>query len=187
MPDPSRAASSPTLELKGDRLSASSGCNRASGAFKSDQGRLMIGPLAATRMACPGELERIEQAYFALLTANPTYTIEGDTLRLKADRQEARFERLPSPSPKARVRFIEVAPLPATCPSPGPTPCLHVREARSHPWQLHRGGIAGFDHQPGTAYRLRVLEEPVTDPPKGSPEVRWTLDLIVEQRIVDRR
>lgn len=49
------------------RVSGTSGCNRFGGEVTQAEGILTLGPLASTRMACPGELGAQEQAIFALL------------------------------------------------------------------------------------------------------------------------
>lgn len=67
-----------------------------------------------------------------------------------------------------------------------PMTCLQVREKESDPWQLHYFGIAGFEPQPGIEYRLRIIEEKVKNPPADASSIRWTLDQVVEQRVVGR-
>ena len=62
--------------------------------------------------------------------------------------------------------------------------CLQVREQESDPWQLHYSGIADFEPQPGIEYRLRIIEEKVKNPPADGSSIRWTLDQVIEQRVV---
>ena len=85
----------PTLELRGGRILAHSGCNRASGAYKDLAGSLEVGALASTRMACRDALTRFEIAYYRLLSARPAYRIDGETLTLTAGGDSARFMRAP--------------------------------------------------------------------------------------------
>lgn len=50
------------------KLAGHGGCNRFFGTYRQyDGGKLAIGPLGATRMACAGEVMEREQAFFALL------------------------------------------------------------------------------------------------------------------------
>ncbi|MCA0204273.1 MAG: META domain-containing protein [Proteobacteria bacterium] len=52
---------------EGGRVSGTSGCNRFGGEGTQAEGILTLGPLASTRMACPGGLGEQEEAIFALL------------------------------------------------------------------------------------------------------------------------
>ncbi len=78
------------------RVSGSDGCNRYMSGYTSDADTLAIGPIATTRMACPGGAERAEQAraYVAALGTVVGYRIEGPQLMLlNADGNlAARFE-----------------------------------------------------------------------------------------------
>ena len=64
------ASDRPTsLQFDGTRISGSAGCNRFTGDFKSDGATLTTGPMASTRMACPGAGMAQENAFFALMDA----------------------------------------------------------------------------------------------------------------------
>ena len=57
-----------TLEFEGaDRVQGRSGCNRYNGPIGVADGKLQIGPLATTRMACPPPQMAMEQAFLAAL------------------------------------------------------------------------------------------------------------------------
>jgi heat shock protein HslJ len=74
-----------TLELREDgTLGGSDGCNRYMSGFTLEDGRLTIGPIATTRMACPGPEGAAKQAaaYATALGTVAGYRIEGDELRL---------------------------------------------------------------------------------------------------------
>ncbi|HEY7206554.1 MAG TPA: META domain-containing protein [Methylomirabilota bacterium] len=75
------------------RVSGHGGCNRVTGSFEVDGARLKIGPLAATRMACPDGMER-EQRFLRAIQAVTTYRIRGSHLDLMDDSGAvlARFE-----------------------------------------------------------------------------------------------
>ncbi len=64
--------------------------------------------------------------------------------------------------------------------------CLQIRDKPGERWQLHYGGIEGFRPQPGIEYRLRIIEEKIANPPADASSIRWTLDQVVEQRVVRR-
>jgi heat shock protein HslJ len=76
--DPKREAH---LVLGGGDASGSDGCNRISGRYKIEPGRVSFGQTTATQMACPdtGELER---GFRAVLGAARRYRITGARLEI---------------------------------------------------------------------------------------------------------
>ncbi len=57
-----------TLEFAGaDRIGGRAGCNRYMGPIALVDGRLRVGPLATTRMACPPPQMTVESAFLAAL------------------------------------------------------------------------------------------------------------------------
>ena len=83
----------PTLEFKDGRLAAFSGCNRATGNAVEADGRMAVGRLATTRMACPEPLASFEQRFFRLIESEPVLSIDGEELLLVAGDENARFQR----------------------------------------------------------------------------------------------
>lgn len=75
------------------RLSGHGGCNRVTGRFEVDGDRLKIGPMAATRMACPDGMEQ-EQRFLQAVQTVATYRIRGSHLEMMDASGEvlARFE-----------------------------------------------------------------------------------------------
>lgn len=72
------------LLAEGNRATGMGACNRLMGGFKEGEKRaLKIGPLASTRMACPGM--DMEQEYFSALEATTHYDMDGPTLLLLSD------------------------------------------------------------------------------------------------------
>lgn len=69
------------LGINGDRASGIAPCNRYAGAFEQAGARVSIGPIAATRMACP-DLD-LEQRYLGGLTDAARSEVEGDRLVLR--------------------------------------------------------------------------------------------------------
>lgn len=80
------------------------------------------------------------------------------------------------------MREIYVAAQRVPCMGVGPMECLQTRERPDQRWQLFYGGIEGFDFQPGTEYRLRIVEEPVLNPPADGSSIHTRLDQVLEQR-----
>jgi heat shock protein HslJ len=64
------------------QVSSTVGCNRIVGKPSLEGDRLRFGPMAATRMACPPPLDRLEAAYMAALDAVRSYRVEGARLIL---------------------------------------------------------------------------------------------------------
>jgi copper homeostasis protein (lipoprotein) len=63
------------------RLAGSTGCNRLMGTYELDGDRLAFGPIATTKMACPGDGGQ-EARLLAALEAVTTWRIEGIHLEL---------------------------------------------------------------------------------------------------------
>jgi len=73
-----------TAVFEGDQLSGSGGCNSYSASLEIDGDQLTIGPVIATRMACPepaGVMEQ-EDAYISQLSSVASYAVAGGTLAL---------------------------------------------------------------------------------------------------------
>ena len=89
-----------TLSAEKGQISGVGACNRLSGTYKSDEKRsLKIGPLAATRMACP-DLKR-EQAFIEALESATHYDMDGPMLLILSNGElRAVFQALPAPEKK---------------------------------------------------------------------------------------
>jgi len=90
-----------TLEIRGKRLAAFSGCNRGTSGVDSVDGRMVITELAATRRACMEPLGGFEERLFKMLRDKPYFRTEADVLTLAAGDLSARFRRLPEPPAKS--------------------------------------------------------------------------------------
>ena len=190
-----------TLQLKDGQLSASAGCNRMFGPARIEQGRLVVGHLASTLMACAPDAMQREQTLAALLRSRPQVRLDGDKLLIGEVAQQQVWQPVAAPAhvtkplpvnvttaatavpaaEPATQRFIYVAPERRPCTGVAPMQCLQVRERANQPWQHHYGDIEGFQFEPGTAYRLRISEIKVANPPADAPDRRWVLETIVEQ------
>jgi heat shock protein HslJ len=84
----------PTAVFDGTRLSGFGGCNRYTGQVEErTPGTLVIGPLAATKMACPSPMMEVEDRYFATLGRVTQYRRAGSRLVLSGPSGELAFER----------------------------------------------------------------------------------------------
>jgi copper homeostasis protein (lipoprotein) len=69
------------LQIDGQRVAGSGGCNRLMGSYAVEGDRLTFGPLGGTRMACPEGMEQ-EHAFHAALGKTATWRITGERLEL---------------------------------------------------------------------------------------------------------
>ncbi|RXZ65841.1 META domain-containing protein [Pelagerythrobacter rhizovicinus] len=83
------------LSFGEEDVSASVGCNTMVGKWRVEQGRLIAGPLAGTRMFCQGDVWEQEQAVAALLVAAPTLEWQdADRLTLRSRGHSAELTRI---------------------------------------------------------------------------------------------
>ena len=80
---------SPMIFREADgRVAGLAGCNRFSGGYHVDGATLSLGPLMATRMACPPPLDALEQSLFAAFDVTAGWRIAGQLLELLDDEGE---------------------------------------------------------------------------------------------------
>ena len=71
--------------LTESRVTGTTGCNRLNGLVKADSHRIQFGPLATTRMACPGDAGRFEGDLLETLSQALTYRVAEGKLTLLRD------------------------------------------------------------------------------------------------------
>ncbi|MFK0570727.1 DUF4377 domain-containing protein [Endozoicomonas sp.] len=172
-----------TLDIKKDRISASAGCNRLMGSVKMSGDQLVVEQLASTLMMCHGEAAQKEEMLKQLLSDKPRVQMSDDQLILSTNTTSYVFKKQPNMEDGV-THFIYIAPETTHCTGVGPMECMQIRESEDDPWTLFYGDIEGFDFQPGVAYRLRVKEFDVPNPPADASSKKWILDQIVEQEWV---
>ncbi|MFC6591479.1 META domain-containing protein [Deinococcus lacus] len=74
-------------------ISGTTGCNRLSGTLTPAGGQWQAGPLALTRMACPGPVMQQETAVVAALTGAVEARLSGTTLTLSTDKGSLSLRR----------------------------------------------------------------------------------------------
>ena len=182
------------LQFDGARLSIAGGCNRMNGGWQIDaQGRLQVGRLAATMMACEAPLMQADTALAALLaqplnialTADP-----GPSLHLSTPGNETLvFSGQPtwqSLYGKPTRVFLEVAAQTVDCKASSSGQCLRVRERfydkqglqarKPGKWRTFTEPIEGYTHSPGVRNVLRIDRYQR----HGAPAHIYVLDLVVE-------
>ncbi|WP_067703779.1 DUF4377 domain-containing protein [Nocardia jejuensis] len=68
------------------------------------------------------------------------------------------------------------------CTGVAPQECLQVRRDPNAEWELHYGGITGFDFEPGFSYHLVVEQRPWVDPPADAPSFTWHLVRVLSKQ-----
>ena len=73
----------PTLIIEGSRAYGSGSCNRYTGQVTlGNKDTIQFGPTASTRMACPGNADGQEAAYFKALQSVTAYHLNNGSLIL---------------------------------------------------------------------------------------------------------
>lgn len=166
------------LDFADGRLSVSQLCNAKAAPYRIEQGRLLLGPMLSTMMACvQPQLDALDQAVVRRLSSKPAISLdrEGAMPQLKlvtASGDVLLFTGQPTAETRyggpGATMFLEVAPREVPCDTPmsrGAT-CLNVRERHydSHglkagepgPWHALVQTIEGYTHAPGVRNVLRV-------------------------------
>jgi heat shock protein HslJ len=76
------------LSIYPRRFTAHVGCNRMGGELHVEPGRLKFGMMTATQMYCEQLMDQ-EQAVAALLSASPSFFIEGDRMIMRSGAHSA--------------------------------------------------------------------------------------------------
>ncbi len=180
---PAAGTKAMTLDIQKDRISAYAGCNRMMGKAQMEGNHLVVGNMASTLMMCHGQNAKREEALKQLLASKPVVEQHGDQLTLSSGDEHYTFTKQPLME-EGKTRFVYVAPEKAPCVGVAPMQCLQIREDKNQPWTLYYGTIEGFAPEPGIAYRLRIKEFDVPNPPADASSKRWILDMIVEQEVI---
>ena len=170
------------------------GCNTVSGrvyvtdsgAFRVKQGR-HGGGLASTMIACPDQLQKIDDRIASFILNTPKVVRQGDALYLVGTiENEAESVYLPVELDKGSYLDIEakpyeqvfyyVSPETTLCEDGSDKRCLQIRQDKNAEWEAYSGTIEGFTPIENYEYRLRLKEYKNED---GT--VRHVLDMVVEQ------
>lgn len=84
-PTPLQTERPPTIEFADEgSIFVFTGCNRGRSTYALEEGAIRLGPMALTRMACPGEADRLEQAVLRVLAVDApvSVSLDEDQLRL---------------------------------------------------------------------------------------------------------
>lgn len=196
------------LDFGADRLNVVNGCNNMGAGYSVRKGRLQIGPMMSTMMACHDPaLSALDDAISQRLRGSVSVNLlsrdnaprlqlvtdSGDTLGFTGvATAETRYG---GPGERA---FLEVAAQTVPCNHPliPGKQCLLVRERHFDEqglpsgtpgeWQPLNQDIEGYTHTPGIRNVLRVKRFNISNPPADGPSVAYMLDLVVESEKVSQ-
>lgn len=95
LPEGADPRHAPRIEFSAPgRLSGFTGCNMMSGAYRVEQGRLLLGPIMATKRMCLGPGMDYERRVLAAMGEDAKVTREGE--RLVFETGKGRFEFVPA-------------------------------------------------------------------------------------------
>lgn len=188
------------------RIEIRGGCNLRGAPYQiAPDGRLLVGRVVTTMMACEPPLMQVDATLSALL-ATPLRIEVADGvnpgLRLTAE-SGATLAFAGRPTPEARygaptIAFLEVAPRRVACSHPmiPNARCLQVRDIRYDQqglkvgppgeWRLLYEDIEGFQPTEGVRNVVRVKRFTRSPVPADASATLYVLDLVVESETVPR-
>lgn len=196
------------LDFHDNRLDVANACNRIGGGYRIENGRLQLGRMMQTLMACADpKLAKLDEEITRRLQDKLRIDVRtgGSEPRLRlatGSGDTLDFAGLPTAQTRygsaGETLFLEVEAQTQPCPHPliRDKRCLKVRERRYDAnglvagapgeWQLLYQNIEGYAHEPGLRCVLRVKRYPVKNPPADAPAQAYVLDMVVESERVGR-
>ncbi len=185
------------LDLEDNRFSVTGGCNTMVGqVYVTDHGTFLVkqghhgAGLASTMMACPSDLQKLDDRISKFIVSNPKVvrnhddlylvgTIEGEkaSTYLPVELDKGSYQDIVAQPYEQVFYYISNEKVP--CGEDGKIECLQIRQDKVSEWQPYEGQIEGFVPIDGYEYRLRLKEYQNED---GS--VKHQLDMVVEQEKV---
>jgi len=183
------------LDFADDRISVRNACNGMGGSYRIVDGKLVVGPMMHTMMACADlALNRLDSLIGQRLASHPTIVVtqQGHAPQLElrtASGDTLDFTGVPTPETRygghGVTEFLEVAA--QTVPCQQSQPCLNVREVHYDANGLVTGtpgkwhalpAIEGYTHQDGVHNVVRVKRYSA-----GPASDAYVLDTVVETSI----
>ena len=188
-----------TLNFAEGRVNIAGGCNLRGGAYTLEGGKLVVGQMASTMMACEPPLMAADKSMANALAQPAAITVQPGTpatlTLVTATNDKLVFTGTPTLASQhgapTRV-FLEVAPQKVACNHPlmPKAQCLQTREIQFNeqglrvgqpgPWQVFQGDIQGFTFEPGYRSVLRVDRYTRANPPADASRYIFVLDMRVE-------
>jgi heat shock protein HslJ len=196
------------LDFSADRLTVVNSCNNMGGGYSIRKGRLQMGPMIRTMMACPdAALAALDDSLAQRLQGSLELSLQpggsAPHLQLVTDSGDIlSFTGVPTAETRfggpGETAFLEVAAQTVPCNHPliPGKQCLQVRERHFDEqglpagtpgaWQPLYQDIEGYTHAPGIRNVLRVKRYSVRNPPADGPSVAYVLDIVVESEKVQQ-
>ncbi|MFT4066034.1 DUF4377 domain-containing protein [Paraburkholderia sp.] len=196
------------LDFGADRLNVVNSCNNMGAGYSVRKGRLQIGPMMSTMMACHDPAlsaldDAISQRLRGSVGVNLLSRDNAPRLQLVTDSGDTlSFTGVPTAETRyggpGERAFLEVAAQTVPCNHPliPGKQCLLVRERHFDEqglpsgtpgeWQPLNQDIEGYTHTPGIRNVLRVKRFNISNPPADGPSVAYVLDLVVESEKVSQ-
>lgn len=196
------------LDFRDGRLGVDNACNRIGGSYRIENGRLKLGRMMQTLMACADpKLSKLDEAISRRLQGDPRLDVrtggDGPELHLATDSGDTLdFVGVPTAQTRygsgGETLFLEIDAQTEPCPHPliRDKRCLKMRERRYDAnglivgmpgeWQRLYQDIEGYTHEPGIRNVLRVKRYTIKNPPADAPPQAYVLDMVVESERVDR-
>ena len=190
------------LDFADDRLSVANACNRMGGRYTLADGKLALGAMASTRMACADpKLAALDAEVGKRLAGSLDVALATNDAGSRLTLTNAAGDAMDfAGEPTAASRhggtpervFLEVAADTRPCSHPliPDKQCLQVRELRYDDKGLKVGtpgefrnfydGIEGYTHEPGVRNVLRINRYTRTNPPADASKYAYVLDMVVE-------
>ena len=193
-----------TLNFAEGRVNIAGGCNLRGGAYQINGGKLVVGPMPSTMMACEPPLMAADKSMANALAQPAAITVQPGTpatlTLVTATNDKLVFTGTPTLASQhgapTRV-FLEVAPQKVACNHPlmPNATCLRVRDVRygengvktgEGEWRVFHGNIEGYEHREGTRNILRVNRYSLArngQLPANAPSHAYVLDRVVEREL----
>lgn len=194
------------LDFRDGRLGVANACNRLGGSYRLENGRLRLGPMAQTLMACSDPaLAKLDEAIGQRLQGGPRLDVQSGSgephLRLATDAGDT-LDFVGQPTAETRYGgagetiFLEVDAQTQPCSHPliRDKRCLQVRERRYDAnglpagapgeWHALYQDIEGYTHEAGVRNVLRIKRYAIKNPQADAPSQAYVLDMVVESEIV---
>ena len=194
-----------TVDFAQGRVAVSNACNLISGGYTLAPGKLQVGPLVSTQMACTDpQVAALDRAIGDRLQGTLQLVLESpQRLRLTTAAGDVLdFDGAPTAQTRyggpGDTVFLEIAAQTKPCPHPliPDAQCLQVRELHYDARGIRQGtpgafshfydAIEGYAHQPGVRNVLRVKRFTIANPPADGSSHAWVHEMTVEsERVAD--
>lgn len=169
-----------SVDTKEGRVAGNSGCNRFTGAFKFEEtGRLKVGPIAGTMMACPEPWMSFERMFLKTLEGADAFSFETGVLTI-TDTDTGNFLRF-KPAEKPMIMTWYVNKKVVDCMGAVKSKCLQVKESKDGQWQDFFGPIQGFNFRKDYYSVIEVERVRLPNPAAGASAYEHRLVRIIKQ------